>query len=90
MKTETIYAIIICAIAGIGAYFFAPGRELALADIILVKVVSVAVFLSVAFGLIYAMRGIQRNIMAEVFDEHNTAAAFFTGLVLVALAMVCK
>lgn len=88
MKSETIYTIIIVALAAVGGYFFAPGRELALTDIILVKSVSVAVFLSITVGMLAALRGIKYNVLAEVFDENNVAGAIFTGFLLVAIALV--
>lgn len=88
MKSETIFTIIIALLAAVGGYFFAPGRELALTDIVLVKVVSVSVFLALSVGLIYALRGIKYNILAEVFDENNVAGAIFTGLMMIALALV--
>lgn len=88
MKTETIYTIIIIALAAIGGYFLAPGRELALTDIVLVKVVSVATFLALSVGLLAALRGVKYNVLAEVFDENNVAGAIFTGFLLVAIALV--
>lgn len=90
MKSETIYTIIIALLAAVGGYFIAPGRELALADIVLVKVVSVATFMAAAIGLLVALRGITYNVLAEVFDDNNMAGAIFTGLLLVALALVAK
>lgn len=88
MKSETIYTIIIVALAAAGGYFFAPGRELALTDIVLVKVVSVATFLALSVGLLAALRGVEYNVLAEVFDQDNTAGALFVGLLLLALAVV--
>lgn len=88
MKTETIYTIIVAVLACAGGYFLAPGRELALTDIVLVKVVSVSVFLALSVGLLYALRGIKYNVLAEVFDEDNIAGAIFTGLMMIALALV--
>ena len=88
MKSETIYTIIIAVIAAAGGFFFAPGRELALIDIVLVKVASVATFLALAVGMIAALRGVKYNVLAEVFDKNNTAGAIFTGMLLVAIALV--
>ncbi|MGE0156687.1 MAG: hypothetical protein AB7T17_06630 [Geobacter sp.] len=90
MKTETLYTAVLIILALAGGYFFAPGRELALADIVLVKIVSVAVFMAAAVGLLYALRGVKYNVLAEVFDQNNTAGALFVGLLLVALALVLK
>lgn len=90
MKTETLYSLLIVMLAAVGGYFFAPGRELALVDIVLVKVVSVAVFMSSTVGLLYALRGVKYNVLAEVFDQNNTAGAIFAGLLIVALALVLK
>lgn len=90
MKSETIYTIIIAAMAAVGGYFIAPGRELALADIVLVKIIGVACYMAAAIGLLFALRGVKYNVLAEVFDENNTAGAIFTGLLLIALALVAK
>jgi len=90
MKTESLYSFFVVLLAAVGGYFFAPGRELALMDIVLVKVLSVAVFMSATVGLLYALRGVKYNVLAEVFDQNNTAGAVFTGLLLVALALVLK
>lgn len=88
MRTETVYTIIIVALAAVGGYFLAPGRELALSDIVLVKVVSVATFMALAVGLIASLRGVNYNVLDEVFDQNNTAGALFVGLMLVSLALV--
>lgn len=88
MKSETIYTIIIAAIAAAGGYFFAPGRELALMDQLLLKAVSVSVFLAASVGLLYALRGIKCNVLAKIYDEGNTAVAIFTGLILIGMAIV--
>lgn len=90
MKSETIFSVILVALAFAGGLLFAPGRELALVDIVLVKIVSVAVFMSAAMGLMFALRGVKYNVLAEVFDQDNTAGAIFTGLLIVALALVLK
>lgn len=88
MKTEAIYTIIIALLAAVGGFFLAPGRELALTDIVLVKVVSAAVFLSFTISLLYVLRGTKYDVLGEVFNEDKGAAAIFSGLLLVALALV--
>jgi hypothetical protein len=88
MKSETIYTIIIIALAAVGGYFLAPGRELALTDIVLVKVVSVATFLALTLGMLAALRGLKYNVLNGVYDQNNVAGAIFTGLLIVALALV--
>ncbi len=88
MKTETIYTVILVLLALAGGLLFAPGRELALADIVLVKIVSGATFFALAIGMLAALRGVKYNVLTEVFDQDNTAGAIFTGLFLVTLALV--
>lgn len=90
MKTELTYAAILIALASVAGFFIAPGRELAIADIVLVKIVSVATYMAIALGMLAALRGVKYNVFQEVFDEHNTAGALFTGLLLIALALVIK
>lgn len=88
MKAETILTAIIVLAAAAGGYFLAPGRELALADIILVKAVSLAVFLTAGFAMLYALKGTTYDVLEEIFDENNTAGALFAGLLLVSIALV--
>jgi len=88
MKPEMIFAIIVAVLAAVGGLLFAPGRELALVDIVLVKMVSVAVFLAFTSGLLFTLRGTKYDPLTEIFDQDKNAAAIFTGLLLVALALV--
>lgn len=88
MKPETIFAVAVAVLTAVGGFLLAPGRELALLDIVLVKTVSVAVFLVFTSGLLFVLRGTQYDPLKEIFDEDRGAAAVFTGLLLVALALV--
>lgn len=88
MKAETILTAIVVLTAAAGGYFLAPGRELALADIVLVKVVTLSVFLITALGMLYTLKGTRYDVLREIFDENNNAGAIFSGLLLVAIALV--
>lgn len=87
MRTEAIYTLIIAFIAAVGGYLLAPGRELALADIVLVNTVVLAVKMVFAVGLLYVLRGTKFDVLHEIFVENNSAAAIFTGLLLVAMVV---
>ena len=88
MKTETIYTIVIAVLCAVAGFSFAPGRELALMDIVLVKLVSVSVFFSFTVSLLFVLRGTRYDVLQTVFDDNNLAGGVFTGLLLVALALV--
>ena len=88
MRAETIYTIMLVVLSAVGGYVLAPGRELALVDMVLVKAVSVAVFLVFTFSLLYVLKGTRYDALKEIFDDDRGAAAIFTGLLLVALALV--
>lgn len=88
MKAETIYAVLLMVVCLVAGMMFAPGRELALADVVLVGAVKTTTFLALGLGFIYVLKGIKYDVLSEVFDEGNTAGAIFTGLVLVAMALV--
>lgn len=88
MKTETIYTVLITLVTTLAALFLAGGRELALLDIVLVKAVSVAVFLVFTFSLLFVLRGTRYDSLKEIYEDDKGAAAIFTGLLLVALALV--
>lgn len=88
MKSETIFTVVVAVLCGVAGFFLAPGRELALLDIVLVKAVSVSVFLCFTVALLFSLRGSQYDPLREIFDEDKGGAAIFTGLLLVALALV--
>ena len=88
MKSETILTVVVALLCGVAGFFLAPGRELALLDIVLVKAVSVSVFLAFTVSVLFALRGTQYDVLKEIFDEDKGGAAIFTGLLLVALALV--
>ena len=49
---------------------------------------NVSLFLLIAFGLQKFQLGTKRDIPAEIFDENNTAAAIYQGMLFVAIAIV--
>ena len=85
MKAEIIYVVLIAIIAAIGGYVFAPGRELALTDMVLVNVVGISIKLIFAGSTLFALRGTKYDVLAEIFDRKNVAAAVFTGLLILSL-----
>ncbi len=69
-------------------YFFAPGSSMAVAEIIVLKMIYVSTLLFVAIGMLFFFRGTKYDIYEEIFDEHNVAAAIVTGALLIAIASV--
>lgn len=88
MRAETVYVVVIALLSTVCGFLFAQGRELALMDIVLVKLVSTSVFLVFTFSLLFSLRGTKYDVLKEIFDEDKGGAAIFTGLLLVAMALV--
>lgn len=49
---------------------------------------NLALFLCMTFGLQFFQLGTGRDIQKEVFDESNTAAAIYQGLLFVAISII--
>lgn len=52
------------------------------------KGVSLSVFLIAALGMLYTLKGTRYDVLREIFDENKNAGAIFSGLLLVAIALV--
>lgn len=49
---------------------------------------NVSLFLSFAFGLQFFLKNIKLNILEEIFDEKNTAAAIYMLGIFISLAII--
>ena len=85
---EKLFALawLIATIAAV--YFLAPGNGAAIVEIVVLKMIYVAVLLAVAVGVLFFLRGTKSDIFAEIFDQHNIAAAIFVAALLLAIANV--
>lgn len=84
---EKIFAAIMVILAGT-AVAILPGAAMPAADIVTLKLLYIALLLSVIYGLLHFLRGTKCDIQAEIFDENNLAGAVFVGSIIIALAMV--
>lgn len=85
---ENHFGLLFLILTIVVAWIFAPGRELVLMDIIVLKMVYVAILLSVMIGFLFFLRGTRYDVMKEIFEENNSGAAVFVIGVLIALSMV--
>lgn len=88
MKLETVYGILLLVLAGLFGYFFADGRNLFLMDQALLKVQSAAVFFAFFLSFCLVLMGLKKNVIKEVFDEENQAAANLLAGIAIAIALV--
>jgi len=61
--------------------------DLYLIDLLVIKMLKVAIFLVTTFGLVYFLRDTQYDVMREIFDEHNTSAAVLVVGLLLAIGV---
>lgn len=85
---EKVFAILFMLATVFAAYYFAPGSGLAVAEIVVLKMIYVSVLLIVSFGLLFFLRGTKYDIYEEIFDEHNIAAAMLIAALLLSIALV--
>lgn len=85
---EKVFAILFMLVTVFAAYHFAPGSGLAVAEIVVLKMIYVSVLLIVSFGLLFFLRGTKYDIYEEIFDEHNIAAAMLIAALLLSIALV--
>ena len=85
---EKVFAILFMLATILAAYHFAPGSGMAVAEIVVLKMIYVSVLLIVSFGLLFFLRGTKYDIYEEIFDEHNIAAAMLIAALLLSIALV--
>ena len=83
-----IFAVLFLIATVCAAYYFAPGSGLAVAEIVVLKMIYVSVLLVVSLGLLFFLRGTKYDVYAEIFDQHNIAAAILIAALLLAIANV--
>ena len=85
---EKVFAGLFLLATVVATYYLAPGSGLAVAEIVVLKMIYVSVLLVVSIGLLFFLRGTKYDIYAEVFDQHNIAAAVVIAALLLAVANV--
>lgn len=68
--------------------FFAESFGVAL-QVTSVKFINVAMLLGTSSALVYFTRGTKYDVLKEIFDEHNIAAALWLGLLTLAISLAC-
>ena len=88
MKTEIIFAVIVSVLAGVMAYLFAPFDGVS--EILTLRALYIATLLGGAFATLTVLRGTHYDVLEEIFDENNTAAAIVVAAIFVSIALVIK
>ena len=84
---EKIFALLLCILA-ILAVAILPGAPLAAAEIITLKLMYVALLLSISFVLVWVFRGTRYDFWQEIITQHNIAGAIFLAALIVGIALV--
>jgi hypothetical protein len=82
-KHLTIGLVALAAVLG----FFAEQFTGASLQVVAVKIINAALLLGTSFALIKFTRGTQVDVIKEIFEEHNNAAALYIGSFIIALAI---
>ena len=69
-------------------FVLVPGGNLAAAEIVTLRLLQLAVLLAAFFATVFCLRGTKYDVLAEVFDQGNIAAALVVAALLLALAGV--
>jgi hypothetical protein len=85
---EKVFALLFLLATVAAAYYFAPESGATVAEIVVLKMIYVSVLLVVSLGLLFFLRGTKYDIYAEIFDQHNIAAAILIAALLLAVANV--
>lgn len=82
--------VIACVLILAGAYYAGAAGGSGILTAIAGSALNIGLFLAVAFGLQFFLAGVGRNVLKDIFDEHNTAAAYYIGAIFLALALLIK
>lgn len=79
---------VIFLLVTVAAIVFFGFAEMALPEIITMKLVYITTLLVSGLGLLHFMHGTKFDVSHEIFEEQNIAAAIFVSGFLISLAMV--
>lgn len=85
-QAELLFTMAVVGLAGLSASFFAPMDGVL--EIITLRLMYLAFLLAGAFGTMYVLRGTKYDVLREVFEENNMAAALVVAAIFIAVAMV--
>lgn len=85
---EKLFALVWLFATVAAVYFLAPGNGAAIVEIVVLKMIYVAVLLTVAVGLLFFLRGTKFDVYQEIFGEDNIAAAILVAALLLSVAAV--
>lgn len=83
---ENLFAVGTVALATVLA-FFAGQATIDNLQIVAVKGINAGLLLGLSAGFLKVLRGTKYDVIAEIFDQHNVAAAIFTVGYVIALAL---
>jgi uncharacterized membrane protein len=88
MMDEKMFMLLWVVVTAAAVLFMAPGTLPAITEIIIVKMIYVAILLSSVMGLLFFLRGTQYDVYDEIFIDRNLAAAMLVTGMLISVAMV--
>lgn len=89
MKAAEFSLIVSLVIVTLLAVFLlVPAGALAAAEIVTLRLMQLAVLLVAFFATVYCLRGTKYDVLQEVFERDNMAAAIFVSALLLAMAGV--
>ena len=86
MKAEIVFTLLICFLATMFAFFFAPYDGVT--EIVTLRLIYVAFLFAASFGVVLSLRGTEFDVLNEIFTENNMAAAVLVGSIFIAVALV--
>lgn len=86
MKPEFILTGLTALAATAAALFFAPWDGVS--EILTLRLMYIAMLLAGAFGTLFVLRGTKYDVLREIFDENNTAAAVVVAAIFISMALV--
>lgn len=88
---EKHYSFLWVIVAILIGIFLAPNLQLNLSEIMVLKIEKLALFFMTTTGLLYFLKGTNTDIVKEIFDQENTAAAILVvGLVIAVATVIAK
>ena len=87
MFNEKFFAFLTVAVVILLSFLFAPA-DIGLRELVLVKMTYVALLFGTVFGLLHFLRGTKTDVIKEIFEEKNSAAALFVVGMIIALSLV--
>ena len=85
--TQNHFSVVLVVLACVLGYF--ADRFGVSGQIFSVKFINVAMLLGTSSALIFFTHDTKYDVIREVFDEGNVAAALYIGLSVIALAIAC-